>query len=290
MYKILITGANGQLGSELKLLADHMTHFEFVFTDIDSLDITEKEAFDDFLLRYKPDFVINCAAYTSVDKAEIENETCYRINTLAPGIIASGCQKTAARLIHISTDYVFDGMGNIPYSEDHPTNPQGVYGTTKRDGELACQTGTDAIIIRTSWLYSSFGSNFVKTMIRLGNEKNQLKVVYDQIGTPTLAGDLAGAILQIISLTTLDQENWIPGIYHYSNEGVCSWYDFALAIHRFAEINCEVLPVESKDFITPAKRPHYSVLNKSKIKCTFGIKIPYWMDSLEACMKQIKMT
>lgn len=288
MKKILVTGAKGQLGSEISLPAAEMREYEFLFTDYDTLDVTDHTAVDLFLETCRPDFVINCAAYTAVDKAEEERENCRRLNALAPGFIASGCRKISARLIHISTDYVFDGKASFPYKEESPVNPSGVYGSTKREGEEACLALTDPVIIRTSWLYSSFGSNFVKTMIRLGKEREQLNVVYDQVGTPTYARDLAAAVLTIIRLSVDDQAMWNPGIYHFSNEGVCSWYDFALAVHHFAGIHCRVVPVESKDFVTLAQRPHYSVLNKAKIKTVFGLTIPHWMQSLKDCVDILK--
>ncbi len=210
------------------------------------------------------------------------------LNATGPLILARHCYLSGVRLVHISTDYVFDGTGPLPYTEDDPVSPLGVYGRTKRDGEVNCMLNPGSLIIRTSWLYSRFGNNFVKTMIRLGREKDELNVVFDQIGTPTYAGDLARAILEIIAKSDQDGENWIPGIYHYSNEGVASWYDFAKAIHQFAGISCHVKPVESKDFITLASRPHYSVLNKAKIRSAFGITIPYWRESLEKCISLLK--
>ncbi len=285
MNRILITGANGQLGSELKVLSEEMTGFEYCFTDYDTLDITDQVAMRTFMQDRRPDFVVNCAAYTAVDKAEEEPESCFRLNGKAPGIVAAACQEYGAKLIHISTDYVFDGTSCIPYNEDQPVKPLGVYGASKREGEVQVFAHSDAIVIRTSWLYSSFGSNFVKTMIRLGRERNQVNVVFDQTGTPTYAADLAAVILKIISRSTADPDCWKPGIYHYSNEGVCSWYDFALAVHRLAGIQCHVSPVESADFQTKAIRPCFSVLNKAKIKKTFYISIPHWEESLEKCIR-----
>jgi dTDP-4-dehydrorhamnose reductase len=288
MKKILITGAYGQLGSELRVLSSGMPDQEFYFTDYDSLDVTDTQAVKDYMGSVRPDFVIHCAAYTGVDKAEQDKESCFRLNAVAPGIMADACKNFSSRLVHISTDYVFDGTASIPYTEDHPANPQGVYGLSKRDGELACMENPESVIIRTSWLYSSFGQNFVKTMIRLGNEREHLNVVCDQVGTPTYARDLASAILTIISQTISDPKKWNPGIYHYSNEGVCSWYDFAMAIHEISGIKCRINPVETKDFLTLAKRPGYSVLNKSKIKSTFNLSIPYWQESLKKCIEIIK--
>ncbi len=287
MKRILITGANGQLGSELQSLSTRETGFLFLFTDYDTLDITDKQAVEHFFTEELPDFVINCAAYTAVDKAELEEEAAIRLNSVAPGILATESKAISAKLIHISTDYVFDGTKNRPYNEDDPVKPLGVYGRTKREGEINTLANPDAMIIRTSWLYSSYGNNFVKTMVRLGKERQSLNVVFDQAGTPTYARDLAGTILEIIRNSAQDADSWKPGIYHYSNEGVCSWYDFALAIHHFAGISCHVHPVESKDFPTLTQRPYYSVLNKAKIKSTFGIAIPYWIDSLKKCIQQL---
>jgi dTDP-4-dehydrorhamnose reductase len=287
MKRILITGANGQLGSELQSLSTRESGFLFLFTDYDTLDITDNQAVEHFFAEELPDFVINCAAYTAVDKAELEEEAAIRLNSVAPGILSMESKAISAKLIHISTDYVFDGTKNRPYNEDDPVKPLGVYGRTKQEGEINILANPDAMVIRTSWLYSSFGNNFVKTMVRLGKERQSLNVVFDQAGTPTYARDLAGAILEIIRNSAQDADFWKPGIYHYSNEGVCSWYDFALAIHHFAGISCQIHPVESMDFPTLTQRPHYSVLNKSKIKSTFGITIPYWMDSLKNCIQQL---
>ncbi len=284
MIKVLVTGANGQLGREIQSLTQSDGDFRFLFTDIDTLDITDRNAVACFFSLEKPSFVVNCAAFTAVDRAEEEKELAFLLNAVAPGILASECQTLAAGLIHISTDYVFDGSGNRPYVEDDSVNPLGVYGKTKREGEVVVLENPETIVIRTSWLYSPFGNNFAKTMIRLGKERETLHVVFDQVGTPTYAHDLAAAILNIIRK---GKSAWTPGIYHYSNEGVCSWYDFALAVHRMAGISCRVFPVESKDFPTPTVRPHYSVLNKQKIKSTFGIEIPYWMDSLKDCIQRI---
>jgi dTDP-4-dehydrorhamnose reductase len=288
MKRILVTGANGQLGSEIRQISDQWDIFTFLFTDIDTLDITDIQAVDKYMKEMQPDFVVNCAAYTAVDKAEQDKEAAWRLNGIAPGIIAESCSRFSVKLIHISTDYVFDGTNCIPYTEEDPVRPQGIYGITKLEGERICQSITDSIIIRTSWLYSSFGNNFVKTMIRLARDKDKLGVVFDQVGTPTYARDLARALITILHPAAAEPESWKPGIYHYSNEGVCSWYDFALAIHRFAGIHCLVEPIESKDFPTLAKRPHYSVLNKSKIKMTFHIDIPHWMESLQECIQIIK--
>ncbi len=287
MKKIVITGANGQLGSEIRMASASLPGFTFIYTDYDTLDITDESALESFLEREKPGFLVNCAAYTAVDKAEQAPEAAMELNARAPLLLARRCLHSGTRLIHISTDYVFDGSHSTPYTEDDPVSPLGVYGRTKREGEVNCLLHPETIIIRTSWLYSRFGSNFVKTMLRLGKERAHLKVVFDQTGTPTCAEDLAGAILRIIAKADEEPTSWEPGIYHYSNEGVCSWYDFALAIHRIAGISCAVEPVESKDFVTLAARPHFSVLNKSKIKTVYGLKIPYWLDSLEKTVPQV---
>lgn len=287
MKIIVITGANGQLGSEIRMASASLPGFTFIYTDYDTLDITDESALESFLEREKPGFLVNCAAYTAVDKAEQAPEAAMELNARAPLLLARRCLHSGTRLIHISTDYVFDGSHSTPYTEDDPVSPLGVYGRTKREGEVNCLLHPETIIIRTSWLYSRFGSNFVKTMLRLGKERAHLKVVFDQTGTPTCAEDLAGAILRIIAKADEEPTSWEPGIYHYSNEGVCSWYDFALAIHRIAGISCAVEPVESKDFVTLAARPHFSVLNKSKIKTVYGLKIPYWLDSLEKTVPQV---
>jgi len=286
---ILVTGAYGQLGSEIKLQAGEYPGLNFLFTDVDSLDITDEVAVQKFFSENKLEAVINCAAYTAVDKAETDQQTAQKINAIAPGILARNAAKSGAKFIHVSTDYVFAGDASIPYSETDKVDPQGVYGQTKLDGENEVrQENPDAIIIRTSWLYSTFGNNFVKTMLRVGKERGELKVVFDQVGTPTNAADLATVILQILMKSKLDSKDFVPGIYHFSNEGVASWYDFALAIFELSGVDCKVLPVASEEYPTPTKRPHYSVLNKSKIKNTFGIEIPYWRDSLQLCINRLE--
>lgn len=285
MNRILVTGANGQLGNEIRVLAREYPEVSFCFTDYDTLDVTDSSAVELFLTDYRPETVINCAAYTAVEKAETEKEKAFLLNALAPGILARVCGQIAARFIHISTDYVFDGTQSIPYKENDPVHPLGVYGTTKAEGEINCLRYPGTIVIRTSWLYSSFGANFVKTMLRLGRENKKISVVYDQTGTPTYAGDLAQVVLKIVAKPL--EKSQIQGIYHYSNEGVCSWYDFALAIHRLAGISCEVEPVRSDKFSGKVTRPSYTVLDKSKIKSIFGISIPYWMESLAECLRLI---
>ncbi len=288
--KILVTGSYGQLGSELKELAGNYKSWQFLFTDADSLDITDEKAITGFFEKYLPDFVINCAAYTAVDKAETDMEAARKINAVAPGIMAKAAKKAGAGLVHVSTDYVFDGRNFQPYKENDATNPQTVYGKTKLEGEQIClKENPKSLIIRTSWLYSSFGNNFVKTMLRLGQEQESIPVVFDQVGTPTYAADLAKAILFIAEKQSASPESFVPGIYHYSNEGVSSWYDFALTIFELAQITCSVNPLLTKDFPRPAKRPHFSVLDKSKIKNTFNLEIPYWKESLKVCLTKLNV-
>lgn len=287
--KILVTGAYGQLGNEIKEQISSFPGWEFLFTDADSLDITNEKAVQVFFAENQPDFVLNCAAYTAVDIAESDFENAEKVNALAPKILAKQAKITGAKMIHISTDYVFDGTAYQPYSETDPVNPQSVYGSTKLKGEQNCWAeNPNSAIIRTSWLYSSFGNNFVKTMLRLGREHGQLNVVFDQIGTPTFAADLAETLLKIIQASEIKPERFVPGIYHYSNEGVSSWYDFARAIFEISGVNCKVLPVVSAEFPTPAKRPNYSVLNKWKIKNTFDLNIPYWRESLKICIQKLE--
>lgn len=286
--KILVTGAYGQLGNELKFLSEDFPQWQFLFTDADTLDITNEPAVEICFQQKRPDFVINCAAYTAVDKAETDAGTAEKINATAPKYLARHAQKRGTKIIHISTDYVFDGTACTPYSETDAVNPQGVYGATKLRGEQNCRTeNPESIIIRTSWLYSTFGNNFVKTMLRLSNEREKINVVFDQIGTPTYAADLASTILSIIQAAENKAEKFIPGIYHYSNEGVASWYDFAKAVFEISGVTCQIFPVLSDQFPTPAKRPNYSVLNKAKIRTNFGIEIPYWRDSLEVCLDKL---
>lgn len=281
MSKVLVTGSNGQLGSEIKELSESLKE-EFFF---DTLDITDQDALKSFIKTNKIDTIINCAAYTAVDKAEDDEVSANRVNHLAVKYLAELSKENGIKLIHISTDYVFDGKSCKPYKEDDKTNPITVYGKTKLKGEKALQevAPKNSIIIRTSWVYSSFGNNFVKSMLKYGREKDELRVVYDQVGTPTYARDLAKVILEIIPKI----QNSKFKIYHYSNEGVLSWYDFAKEIMKMASIECDVVPIESFEYPTPAKRPHFSVLNKAKIKKEFEIKVPFWKDSLSECL--IKM-
>jgi dTDP-4-dehydrorhamnose reductase len=286
MHRILVTGSNGQLGSEIRELSKNEGTNTYFYTDVSELDITDKSAVTKFIEDHQIDIVVNCAAYTQVDKAEDNEKTAFLINATAPGNLAEACKKYEAILFHISTDYVFDGSNNVPYIETELTFPLGVYGSSKLKGEKLIQrSGCSYIIIRTSWLYSSFGHNFVKTIGRLSSEKDELKVVFDQIGTPTYARDLATAILTIIQN---DQIIDRKGIYHYSNEGVCSWYDFAIAINDFFSNNCHIRPCLSEDFPAKVTRPHYSVLDKTKIKNDFSIEICYWRDSLCKCVELLK--
>ena len=280
---ILVTGANGQLGSELRKISGNFSDERFFFTDIAELDITNPVAVNDFFEMNGIQTVLNCAAYTAVDKAESDEPAATLINATAAGHLAKACNKVDATLIHISTDYVFDGCACKPYSEDHPTTPASVYGRTKLAGEKEALTTSKPVVIRTSWLYSSFGNNFVKTMLRLGKEREILNVVFDQIGTPTYAADLAQAMILIT--IQAKQNQLIPGIFHYSNEGVCSWYDFAYEIMQQTGLKCTVKPIETKDYPTPATRPHYSVLNKTRIKAEYGLEIPHWKDSLKRCLE-----
>ncbi|MDR1160703.1 MAG: dTDP-4-dehydrorhamnose reductase [Tannerellaceae bacterium] len=279
MKTILITGANGQLGNSLRLLSKHYPHYRFLFTDVDIVDICDKEALLNYMAAYKVDYVVNCAAYTAVDKAEDEEVLCLTINRDAVRNLGEAASAVKAKVIHISTDYVFDGTNSIPYIESDYTCPASAYGRSKHEGELILKAVCpDAVIIRTAWLYSEFGTNFVKTMLRLGKERDRLNVVSDQIGTPTYSGDLASAILFIIDYS--EKQEFIRGTYHYSNEGVCSWYDFALKIIELKHLACKVSPIDTKDYPTRAIRPQYSVLNKGKIKKKYGLTIPHWEESL----------
>ena len=281
MKNILITGANGQLGSEIRVASAHFPQFRFFFTDVTELDICNREAVHAYMAENHMDGIVNCAAYTAVDKAEDDAETCYRINRDAVKNLAEAAREYKLDIIHVSTDYVFDGKSYLPYTEVMPVNPSSVYGKSKLEGErILMEICPEAVIVRTSWLYSSFGNNFVKTMLRLGQERDKLNVIFDQVGTPTYAADLAVALLSILAAGKP-----AAGIYHYSNEGVCSWYDFTRSIHRLAGISCDLVPIESKEYPVRTPRPHFSVLNKAKIKQTYGIEIPHWEDSLEKCIR-----
>ena len=331
MFRVLVTGSKGQLGSEIQELvnggATSVVHKStFFFTDRENLDITDINAVRTFVETNAINTIINCAAYTAVDKAQTDEANANKVNHLAAKYLAQIAKEKDLMLIHVSTDYVFDGTNFKPYTEEDATNPQSVYGKTKLDGENAIKeiNPPNAIIIRTSWVYSSFGANFVKTMLRLGKEKESLGVIYDQVGTPTYARDLAKAILDILDCraslaVTEDEELAVTEspslqeakqsvhvtpttaisslrgtkqstnveIYNYSNEGVLSWYDFAKEIMRMAKLNCQINPIETKEYPTPAQRPHFSLLNKSKIKKEFGLIIPFWKDSLDACLKRL---
>jgi dTDP-4-dehydrorhamnose reductase len=277
--RVLVTGSNGQLGNELRLLATSHPDLEFLFTDVEYLDITSEIEVEQIFSEYRPSWVINCAAYTAVDKAESEPDKAMLINAHAAGILAKTATKLNARIVHISTDYVFDGMNHRPYKEDDTKNPQGVYAQSKAAGEeKVLKFNTNAIIVRTSWLYSTFGNNFVKTIRKIGKERGQLKVVADQVGSPTWASDLGGAIL------TLIKQNADAGIYHYANEGVCSWYDFAKAIVELSGIQCKVDPTDTTGYPLPSPRPFFSVLDKSKFTISTRQSIPYWRDSLKKCI------
>ncbi|MEG2771573.1 MAG: dTDP-4-dehydrorhamnose reductase [Alistipes sp.] len=286
MLNILITGANGQLGREMRLLGATSAN-RYLFTDVAELDITDVQAVRTFIDTHRINVIVNCAAYTNVEKAEEEPQTADLLNNKAAANLAIAAKEADATLIHISTDYVFQGDGNLPYGEDAPTNPLGVYGSTKLAGEESIKlTGCKYLLFRTAWLYSAFGNNFVKTMLQLTAEKEQLKVIFDQVGTPTYAGDLAQIIFGII-----EKEQYADheGIYHFTNEGVCSWYDFA---HEVAVLSghthCKIQPCHTSEFPSNVRRPAFSVLDKSKVKATFGIEIPYWRDALLRCIEKIK--
>ena len=285
--KVLITGSNGQLGSEINELNSKYHNIEFIFKDLPDLNICDLEKLNKLIESYNIKTVINCAAYTAVDEAEKNIEIANKVNSIGVYNLVKALDKVNGKLIHISTDYVFDGSSLEPYKESDKVSPIGVYGETKRAGELAViNSNIDSIVIRTSWLYSSYGNNFVKTMLRLGSEKGSLNIICDQIGTPTYAKDLAKTCLDIIS--EQDQISKNGKVYHYSNEGVVSWYDFAVTIVEFAGLNCKVNSILTKDYSTTAKRPKYSVLNKTKIKEDFKIEIPYWKDSLKECISKLK--
>jgi len=289
--RILVTGCQGQLGNEMQLLAREYGEHEYWFTDVvtpegsvaQRLDITNEQEVEDFVTRNGIDCVVNCAAFTAVDRAESEVELCDLLNAQAPGFLARAVGRRGGCMVQVSTDYVFDGTSYKPVTEDVPTCPNSVYGRTKLAGEERVKAECERyMIVRTAWLYSTFGNNFVKTMIRLGRERKELGVIFDQVGTPTYARDLAAAIFAAIN------QGIVPGVYHFSNEGVISWYDFTKAIHRIAGIEgCRVKPLHTEEYPTPAARPHYSVLDKTKIKRTYGIEIPYWEESLRECIANL---
>jgi dTDP-4-dehydrorhamnose reductase len=284
MKSVLVTGAHGQLGMELNFLSSLLETHSFTFVSHQDLDITDEAAVRELFAKQKFEVLINTAAYTAVDKAESDRETAFKINAEAPGMLAKVCKENSCRFVHFSTDFVFDGTISRPLLETDTTNPLGVYGETKLEGEkLVLENNADALIIRTSWVYSSFGNNFVKTILRLCKEREQLNVIYDQVGTPTYARDLAAAVINIIR-----SDNWHSGIYNYSNEGVASWYDFAIAIRDMAGLHTNINPIETAQYPTPAQRPKYSVLNKASFKQVFGQTIPYWRNSLEDCIELLK--
>lgn len=288
MLEVLVTGSSGQLGSEIRELSSRYPQYTFTFADRSVLDLSNLCKMENFFDGKRFDMIINCAAYTAVDKAESESELADTINHRFVSMLAKIAKRDSSKLIHISTDYVFDGKHHRPYIESDPTAPQGVYGKTKCDGENAILSTAPAntLIIRTSWVYSSFGNNFVKTMLRLGKERDTLGVIFDQVGTPTYARDLAQAIIDILPQINNAQ----PEIYHYSNEGAASWYDFAQAIFELSGVVCLVNPITTDQYPTPASRPHYSLLNKSKIKNDFNLSIPYWRDALKACLNTLGET
>lgn len=285
--RILITGANGQLGNEMRRLADQHAGFDWDFTDVNELDLCNEEAVLEYCERTRPSYIVNCAAYTAVDKAEDDSETCFRVNRDAVTHLAKAATAINARILHVSTDYVFDGSQRTPYKETDPVCPATVYGKSKLAGEETLFAHChDSVIVRTAWLYSRFGTNFVKTMLRLGRERDTLGVVNDQIGSPTYAGDLASALMAII--LQAEKGRFIPGLYHYSNEGICSWYDFTLKIHALAGItSCTVSPISSSEYTYRTPRPAYSVLDKTKLIADYGLTIPHWEDSLAVCIAEL---
>ena len=281
---ILVTGSNGQLGKELKKIAPSFPGFDFIFLSREDLPIHHFALVRNFFKGYHPQYLINCAGYTAVDRAEQEKDLAFQVNGEAVGVLAAICKEQHCQFIHISTDYVFDGTTSVPYKEDSPTNPQSVYGASKLEGEKqAMQFNPDSIIIRTSWVYSEFGKNFVKTILKLLQEKDEIDVVNDQMGSPTYAADLAEVIMQIIT-----SGPWQAGIYHYSNEGIISWFDFALQLKKLSGSLCKINPISTPPHRTGAKRPAYSVLDKTKIQQVFGCSIKNWKDSLASCLTRMK--
>lgn len=289
MIHILVTGANGQVGSEIRALAKNYPDWQFTYIDIEELDLTNRVGVQDYFNKHQFSYCINCAAYTAVDKAEAEEKLARKVNATAVQYLAEACKTNQTGLIHLSTDYVYHNDQNTPFKEGDVTSPKGIYALTKLEGDnIAREANPDkTLILRTSWVYSSFGNNFVKTMLRLGRDKDEISVIFDQIGSPTYAHDLANAMLVIISKV---ESGEVPiekfnDLYHFSNEGVTSWYDFAKTIFSLATIECKVMPIETKDYPTAAERPPFSLLNKEKFKAAFGMEIPYWRDSLQKCLK-----
>ena len=286
MKNILVTGGNGQLGSSLRNISSSFPGFSFLFIDYQDLDLTNADRVEEFFNGHHLDYIINCAAFTAVDQAESQQEAAFKVNAGIPKLLAGIAALHHIRLIHISTDYVYDGTRSVPHTENETLAPASVYAHSKLEGEKPLWDHPSAIIIRTSWLYGEFGKNFLKTMLHLGNDRHELGMVYDQTGTPTYSGDLANMLMEIISFS--ENNEYLPGIYNYSNEGVCSWYDFALEIMLQSGRNCHVKPIRTHEYPLPAKRPEYSVLDKSKIKHIFGIEIPYWKDSLSTALANLK--
>ena len=283
--RILITGSKGQLGNEIRVLAEDYPDYDFIYTDVEELDITNQLKVEAFFVEHKPQAIINCAAYTAVDKAETNEATAYLINATAVENLSKSAASVGALMVQISTDYVFDGKSYLPYNESDITNPLSAYGRTKLAGENAVfKFAGNGLVLRTAWLYSAFGNNFVKTMTKYGIERDELKVVFDQVGTPTYARDLAKAILDIIPSAA---QHSGTELFHYSNEGVASWYDFAKIVIAFSGINCNIKPILTEEYTLPATRPCFSVLNKSKIKDAYKITIPYWSDSVKDCIQRL---
>lgn len=281
--RVLITGANGQLGRAIRKESQNFESLNFYYTDIEETDISSKESVGSAFEKYSPNIVVNCAAYTAVDRAEDEREKAYTLNAQAPANLAEQCKTKNIKLIHISTDYVFDGKGNTPYMETDKVNPLSVYGQSKLKGEELAMAYGNTMVIRTSWLYSAYGNNFMKTILKYGNERPELRVVFDQTGTPTLANDLAIAILQIVQKT---DKLFVPEIFHFSNQGVCSWYDFAYEIITQAGFSTKIVPITTNEYPTKAIRPQYSVLNKQKITNLLEVEIPHWRQSLVKCLQE----
>ena len=287
MSAILITGANGQLGSELRELSKQYYGYEFVFTDVDNLDITDPEKTSEYISKLNPAWIVNCAAYNLVDRAESEPEAAMKINSHSVKNLTDAIKDTDCRFIHVSTDYIYGSRNNVPCSEDTEPDPESAYARSKLSGEKMALAHPSTIVIRTSWLYSSYGNNFVKTMMRLGSEKETLNVVFDQTGSPTYAADLADAIMKIISGVIRNHFAFKPGIYNYSDEGVCTWFDFATEIMKETGKSCRVMPVLSRDFTQAAKRPSYSVMDKSRIRENYNLEIPHWRTSLKKCISKL---
>lgn len=288
MAIILITGSDGQLGNELKVISENYYGYDFIFTDIKTLDLSNEQETNAFIKKTSPDWIVNCAAYNFVDKAESEPEKAMLINGTAVRNIASNIKGSECKFIHVSSDYVYDGKSNVPYSEDCPAEPTSAYGRSKLAGEKFALLHQGSMIIRTSWLYSTFGNNFLKTILKNAAVKESMNVVFDQTGTPTYAADLAGAIMHIISGVIRNQIAFISGVYNFSDEGACTWFDFATEIVNEAGLPCRIIPIRSADFVQAARRPSFSVMDKTKIKENFGLTIPHWRTSLQKCVKQLK--